>query len=233
MVFPIILLSISFLAVTYFCYEKVKAYSLKAVLIKTVCSLLFIALATYSIFKTGYHYFSPFAILALVVGMLGDIFLEMKYVFKEKDREFTYAGFIAFGLGHILYITGLFLEFYRQQNVLYTIMPFVFGLLMAVICLLIEKPFKLEYKSYKYIVFIYALSLFSDLGVTFSFFLMSSFQSTSLIMIFAGMALFALSDLVLNNTYFGEGHEKPIDLVSNTFMYYVAQNLIAFAIFFL
>ena len=52
-------------------------------------------------------------------------------------------------------------------------------------------------------------------------------------MIFVGMALFALSDLVLNNTYFGEGHEKPIDLVSNTFMYYIAQNLIAFAIFFL
>lgn len=233
MVFPIILLSISFLAVTYFCYEKVKAYSLKAVLIKTVCSLLFIALATYSIFKTGYHHFSPFAILALVVGMLGDIFLEMKYVFKEKDKEFTYAGFIAFGLGHILYITGLFLEFYRQQNVLYAIIPFVFGLLMAVICLLIEKPFKLEYRSYKYIVFIYALSLFSDLGVAFSFALMTNFQHISLILIFVGMSLFALSDLVLNNTYFGKGHEKPIDLVSNTFMYYVAQNLIAFAIFFL
>ena len=147
--------------------------------------------------------------------------------------EFTYAGFIVFGLGHISYITGLFLEFYNGQNVMYTIFPFVFGLFMACMCMLIEKPFKLKYGMYKLICFLYALTLFSDLGISFSFSLMSGFQNTSLIMIFVGMALFALSDLVLNNTYFGEGHEKPIDLVSNTFTYYIAQNLIAFAIFFL
>ena len=233
MVFPIILLSISFLFVSWFSYEKCKAYSLKAVFIKSICSMLFISLAAVSIYKSGLRYFSSFAIVSLALGMLGDIALEMKYVFREKDKEFTYAGFIVFGLGHISYITGLFLEFYHGQNVMYTIFPFVFGLFMAVMCMLIEKPFKLKYGMYKLICFLYALTLFSDLGIAFSFSLMNSFQNTSLIMIFVGMALFALSDLVLNNTYFGEGHEKPIDLVSNTFTYYIAQNLIAFAIFFL
>ena len=82
MVFPIILLSISFLFVSWFSYEKCKAYSLKAVFIKSICSMLFIGLAAVSIYKSGLHYFSSFAIVSLALGMLGDIALEMKYVFR-------------------------------------------------------------------------------------------------------------------------------------------------------
>ena len=233
MVFAIILMCISLFMVGWFCYEKVKAYSLKAVLIKTSCSLLFIALAAYGFFKSGYHHFTPFAIIALALGMLGDIFLEMKYVFKEKDKEFTYAGFIVFGLGHIFYITGMFFEFFAVEGLLYAVIPFIFGVAMAFLCMLIEKPFKLKYGAYRFICFLYAITLFSDLGLAFSLTLMTGFKNVSLILIFVGMALFALSDLVLNNTYFGEGHEKPVDLISNTVMYYVAQNLIALSILFL
>lgn len=233
MVLPIILLSFSFLLVSWFSYEKCKGYSLKAVFIKSICSMMFIALAAYGLFKSGYHHFAPFAIVALAFGMLGDIALEMKYVFKEKDKELTFAGLVVFGLGHILYITGLFFEFFHVEGVLYAVMPFVFGVLMAFVCMLIEKPFKLKYGIYRVITFFYAITLFSDLGLAFSLSLMNGFKNVPLIMIFVGMTLFALSDLILNNTYFGEGHERPIDLVSNTFLYYIAQNLIAFSICFL
>ena len=233
MVLPIILLSASFILVTWFSYEKCKGYSLKAVFIKSMCSMLFIALAAYGLFKSGYHHFTPFAVIALALGMLGDIALEMKYVYKEKDKELTYAGLVVFGLGHIFYITGLFFEFFNVDGLLYAVIPFIFGVIMAFACMVIEKPFKLKYGSFRFITFLYAITLFSDLGLAFSLSLMHGFTNTPLIMIFVGMALFAISDLILNNTYFGEGHEKPIDLVSNTFMYYIAQNLIAFAICFL
>lgn len=230
MVFGIILLVISAGMVSWFCYEKVKAYSLKAVLIKSCCSMLFIGLAAYGVYKSGYHHFTPFAIVALALGMLGDIFLEMKYVFKDNNKEFTYAGFVAFALGHVFYITGLFFEFYHIEGIMYAVAPFIFGVFMAFMCMVIEKPFKLKYGAFRFICFLYAITLFSDLGLAFSLTLMTGFQNTSLILIFVGMVLFAASDLILNNTYFGEGHEKPFDLISNTVLYYVAQNLIAFSI---
>ncbi len=233
MVVPIVLMSISILAVSWFAYEKVKGYSLKAVFIKTVCSLLFIALGIYGAFKSGYHVFSPFAISALIVGMLGDIALEMKYVYRQNDKELTYAGFILFGVGHILYVTGLFLEFYHKQSILYVILPFVGALLMGIICLLIEKPFKLQYGSYKLIILLYGLTLFSTTFCSLSLCIMTQFQYVPIILVFIGGVLFAVSDLVLNGTYFGEGHEGAFDLVSNTFLYYIAQNLIALSLFLL
>ena len=233
MVIPSILMSVSFLFVSWFSYEKCKAYSIKAVVIKSICSLLFIALAAYCFSQSGYHKFSVAAIIALVFGMIGDITLELKYAHKEKSKMYTYMGFVAFAVGHICYISGLFAEFYYDQVVLYFLLPVVFAILMACICMFIEQPFKLHYGEYKLICFLYALTLFFDVGISFSFMIMTSFKALSLILVFIGMVLFAASDLVLNNTYFGQGHEKPIDLVSNTFMYYIAQNLIALSLLFL
>ena len=50
---------------------------------------------------------------------------------------------------------------------------------------------------------------------------------------FAGAVLFALSDLILSGTYFGEGRERPVDLILNYLTYYPGQYLIALSLFFL
>ena len=52
-------------------------------------------------------------------------------------------------------------------------------------------------------------------------------------MMFIGGILFAISDLVLSGTYFGEGKERPIDFILNYITYYGAQFTIAFSIMFL
>ena len=226
-------MSLSALVLTYFLYEKCKAYSLKAVFIKATASMLFIALAAISLFQTGYHIFPKFAIIALALGMLGDIFLDLKYVYKEQDKPYTIAGFLVFGLGHIFYITGMFLEFYHGESFLYVLLPFIVGLIGGIGTVLIEKPMKLQYKEFRWIVGAYATILFSMVAVTISLNILSGFQAVSLILLMAGGILFALSDLILNTTYFGEGHERPFDIITNTVTYYVAQNLIAFSIFFL
>jgi hypothetical protein len=48
-----------------------------------------------------------------------------------------------------------------------------------------------------------------------------------------GGVLFAVSDLVLSGTYFGKGHERPIDFILNYLTYYGAQFVIAFSLMFL
>ena len=233
LVAPIIITSLGALMLFWFLFEKVKAYSLKEVFLKTGTSLLFIALCIYTMTQSGLTKFPYFALAGLVCGMLGDIALDLKYVYKEKDFEYTIAGFIAFGVGHILYVTGMFLEFYNGQSVLYIIIPLLVGLLMGPITLLVGKLCNCEYGKMKPVAFIYAVLLFSTVSTGFSLWMMSGFANTGLLMMFIGGVLFAVSDLILNMTYFSEGHEEPFDLISNAVTYYAAQYLIAFSILFL
>lgn len=228
-----VILAVGLLTTVFFIYEKVKKYSVKDTIIKATASVLFISLAVVANYLHGNTWFGMFAIIALALGMLGDIWLELKYVFPQEDKLFTYAGFICFALGHVCYITGMFLEFYTPavENILYAILPFVAGLIIAVITIVVEKPLKLSYGKEKLICFIYSVLLFSMFATTVSFSIMYQFRNVTLIMMMGGALLFAVSDLVLCQTYFGKGHDKPFDLISNSLMYYIAQYTIAFSIY--
>ena len=233
MIVSIVLLALGSISLTLFLLEKVRSYSVKATLIKAVTSFLFIALAAYCNFKNGNHPFGMFVICGLSIGLMGDIWLDFKYVFKDQSRVFTYAGFVCFGIGHILYITGMMVTLpYPVQWYAYLI-PITFGLLCGALILILETPLKYKYDEYKLICFLYGVLLFTTLGTTFYLTLVNKFEVTSYNMLFAGAVLFAVSDLILCGTYFGVGKERPFDIISNGITYYAAQYLIAFSLFFL
>ena len=221
-------------ALTFFLIEKTKNYSVKAVILKTIASLFFIATAAVGLYKNGYHILTLFVTLGLICGMLGDIWLDLKYVYREHDRPYSYAGFTAFGIGHILYITGMFLEFYhKSDNVLFVILPLVVGIIAGVVNVFLDKIMKLDYKDMKVASALYGITLFSMVLTTLSLAILYKFQNVTLVMFFVGGILFAISDLILSGTYFGEGKERPVDIITNTVTYYMAQFTIAFAMFFL
>ena len=229
----IIFICLGAVNLVFFLREKVKNYSVKAVMFKAIASLFFVAVAAVSLYVKGHHALAIFVTLGLFSGVLGDIWLDFKYVFKEHEVVFTYAGFIAFALGHACYITGMFLEFFNGQSPLYIILPLVGGLLISVLNLFIAKPMKLDYSGYKLISFIYGFSLFGMTLTALSLSIMMSFNSTTLIMMFSGGLLFTISDLILSGTYFGQGKERPVDIITNTVTYYAAQFVIALALFFI
>lgn len=233
MTLPIILISLGLVILALFLIVKTRKYCLKAVYLKAICSLIFIAVGLYSAFSVSNHIFPPFVIMGLVCGLLGDILLDLKYVYKEDDRLYTYGGFIAFGIGHILYVTGLYLEFYHGESVLYFIIPLIAAILMAPASLLMEKMMKYHYGEFKLVASSYCITLFMTAFSAISLLILSNFASTSLIMLSIGGILFAASDLILCGTYFGENRERPIDIILNTCTYYLAQYLIAFSIYFL
>ena len=229
----IILICAGAVLLFFFLKEKVKAYSVKAVMFKAAASICFVAVAAVSLFAKGHNALSIFVTLGLFFGVLGDIWLDFKYVFKEHDKIFTYAGFIMFALGHACYITGMYLEFFNGQSPLYIILPLIGGLLISVCNLFIAKPMKLDYSGYKVISIIYGFFLFSMTLSSLSLSIMMGFNNVALIMIFAGGLLFTISDLILSGTYFGKGKERPVDIITNSVTYYLAQFVIAFAIFFI
>ena len=229
----IVLICLGAVSLTLFLLEKIRKYSVKATMIKAVTSLFFIAVSAVSLYIKGQHYLTLFVTLGLFLGLLGDIWLDFKYVFKEHEKTFTYAGFLMFLFGHAFYISGMFLEFYKGQNPLYIILPLVGGALISVMNLFIAKPMKLDYSGYKAISIAYGFFLFSMTLSALSLSIMLGFTSTTLIMMFIGGLLFTVSDLILSGTYFGKGKERPVDIITNSVTYYAAQFVIALAMFFI
>ena len=233
MIAPIIIIALGLISLTLFCISKVKSYSYRTVIIKGITSLLFIALGISGLIIMEFRTLGYFIVAGLICGACGDIFLDLKYVQRERDYLWTMLGFIAFGIGHILYVTGMFVEFYRGQGILYIIVPLILAILMGPGTMLVGKLIKAHYGKFYVIAMIYAMMLFATLFTSFFLWMMYAFSEETLLVIFIGAILFVVSDLILNMTYFTEGHEKPVDIISNSVTYYIAQFLIALAILFI
>ena len=232
-----LLLAAGALALTAYLGEKLRRYSLKGVFLKSLVSALFVAEAVcawYASSGGGRRYaLGLFVIPGLVFGLMGDIWLDLKYVYPREDEPFTYAGFVSFGIGHLLYCAGLILCFARSERPAFVILPILLALLLGIGNGLLEKPMKLRYGRFKGVVIAYGALLFSTVLLSGSLALSQSFRCTTLNLFFAGAALFALSDLILSGTYFGQGRERPADLLFNYLSYYPAQFLIAYSLLYL
>ena len=233
LILTILFITLGMLFLGYFLIEKLKGYCLKETLIKSVASLLFIAVASVSLATKSSTNLPLFVLFGLICGLAGDVLLELKYVIREYERHFTYSGFVAFMLGHVFYMSGLIMEFYHNQGILYIILPFVIGILMSVGNIILEKPMKFDFGEYRLVVFIYGCFLFSFAALVVSLNIATGFSFTTLFVLLGATVFFVVSDLILSGTYFAVGKDRPIDLILNAVTYYVAQYLIAFSIFFL
>ncbi|MBO4914341.1 MAG: lysoplasmalogenase [Oscillospiraceae bacterium] len=232
----IVIICAGAIALALFLKEKLKKYSLKAVFLKTTVSVLFVALAVcgwYAASNGRPSALGLFIIPGLVCGLLGDIWLDLKYVFPQSDEPFTYAGFLCFGIGHILYIVGMSLQFCPRGAEVYVLVPAALGVALGFGNMLLEKPMKLDYGSMKPVAIAYGALLFSTVLVSGSLAMLHGWHSGAMNAIFAGGALFAVSDLVLSGTYFGKGKDRPVDIILNYLTYYPAQYLIALSLFLL
>ena len=229
----IIILVLGALCLTLFLVEKIRKYSVKATMIKGTTSMLFIALAAYCSFINHGHVFDVYVLIALTFGLLGDIWLGLKYSVPQESRSFTFAGFACFAIGHVLYIIGMMTSLdYLREWYAYVI-PFAAGLLCGALILILEKPLGFKYGEYKFVCFLYGVLLFTTVFTTLFLAITHQFAEPMYVMLFVGGTLFAISDLILCGTYFGVGKERPVDLISNAVTYYAAQFIIAFSLFFI
>ena len=229
-----IFLGVGVILLTLFLVDKCKKYSVRETAIKSFTSVCFIGVALcnyYLAIKNGeINTFGIFIIIGLLFGLLGDIWLDFKYVFKEQNIVFTKLGFLVFGIGHIFYIIGMIVNFYNGENILYLILPFVITAICTFCVILLEKPMKVNYGNLKSIVLVYSFLLFLMLSFGLSFTIMNDFRNWTLNLMAIGGVLFVASDLILSGTYFGVGKERPVDMVVNSVLYYAAQFVIAFSI---
>ena len=104
------------LLLVWYLISKCQKYDLKELFIKIGISVLFVVVALIATLKSNtFSLFHILVITGLLLGLIGDILLDLKYVDKERTVGYSYGGFIVFGIGHILYMIAIIMHFYNGK----------------------------------------------------------------------------------------------------------------------
>jgi len=157
------------------------------------------------------------------MGLIGDIYLDLKYVYPRQETIYTFTGFGAFILGHLFYLIFLFSQY--PLTVAGLIIGLIIGVLAGVVIYLTPDLMKVNYGRFHVISSAYgALLVFVTV---YSLCLCFARFTGARFVFFLGIALFLISDLILSQIYFGENKNTPKNSMLNHGTYYLGQILIA------
>ncbi len=225
-----ICLALGIINLILFLAQRKPEVSLKVLFFKTTTSALFI-LTSFSAFYENDNCPEKLALLffaGAVCGLLGDIWLDAKYIFPSEKNGLLKAGFISFLIGHIFFITGMFITY--GVSTLSIICGVVGAISAPLSCAFTEKLFKADFGKDKLISVVYTSVLMLATGISLGIAIDNNFDLSSLVR-FIGMVLFLASDAVLAKIYFCEGQNTRVNVVINHALYYLAQFSLATSLF--
>ena len=239
-----ICLALCVLTTSLFLYFRVKKGGIAGLFSKTIASVCFILLAVVSsTTKTNTSYYGSVAIsmfiLGLVCGLIGDILLDQKVMYEFHSTQYLRAGMISFSVAHVFNIVGLLSLANTQVEILKSNLLelglVVLGALIATVItyFFATKVQKLNFEKNTWFVncYTFILMLTTILSIYLCFVLGLDFWQ--MIMLAVGLVFFLASDLVLSIQYFGGKQDNKTLIVVNHTLYYLAQIIIAFTIFFI
>lgn len=224
-------LVLGIISVVVFIRLRVEAVGIKALAVKVVAGVFYIFVAMIASAQVGYPVFGMLIAAGQIFGLLGDIFLDQKYMHEEQGTCYTHMGFSVFAIGHLLFIVGLILHY--ECSFIEVIIGLVGALLITGFVVLTEKPFGLNYGKMRLDVTTYSLIIGMSTMMPLSLFIFRGFEGTQLFIFFGGMIAFLISDLVLSQIYFAKGQNNSRNVIVNYVFYYGAQYIIAASILFL
>lgn len=223
-------LALGIISLIMFLAQRKPEVTLKVLLLKTVTSVLFI-LTAFAAYYSNENCPKELALLffaGAVCGLLGDIWLDQKYLFPKEEHGLLYSGFISFLIGHIFFIAGMFITY--GVSTISIICGVVAALSAPFSCVLTEKLFKANFGKDKLISVVYTSVLMLATGISLGIAIDNNFDLSSLVR-FIGMVLFLASDAVLAKIYFCEGQNTRVNVVINHALYYLAQFALATSLF--
>lgn len=211
-----------------FTLRRARRINESALIYKTIASICFILLGFVAYW--GSDGVTSFMILpGLVMGLIGDIYLDMKFVYPESDALYTFVGFGAFILGHIFYLVFLLSQYGTLGTAL--IISIIVGVIAGVAIYLTPSLMDLDYGRFRIISSAYAALLV--FVTVYAAFICFAHFTTARFLFFLGILLFLVSDLILSQIYFGHEKNTPKNSILNHSTYYLGQILIAASIFFI
>ena len=202
--------------------EHEEKYLLADVL-KGCASLMFVLIGYYAFTRVNNAFNKQFFI-GLMFGMIGDILLNLRFVFKKNGQKIFLLGILAFLIGHIIYLIALIPQAHYGW-VWYCVAAgaVVAAALLAYIFKTMDvKP------AFKIFGIFYLGAVFIMTAIAIG---IAVFHPTTRAMVYAiGAILFTASDVVLIfNTF--SGVTKFSLRITNLMLYYIGQIMIACSLF--
>ena len=194
---------------------------LLADIFKGLASLMFV-LVGYNAYLTTNNISNRQLLIGLIFGMVGDILLNLRYVFPKQGQKIFLAGIHSFLIGHIMYLVALI----PQARHLWLFVA-IGALVAACLLVYIFKTMEVK-KAFKIFGVFYLGAVFIMCSIAIG---IAIFAPSNRSIIFAiGAILFTASDVVLIfNTF--SGVTRFSLRVTNLSLYYIGQMLIAYSMF--
>jgi len=205
--------------------ENKKKY-IPAVILKGSAALVFIIIGVLSMQLASNQSFARLVVIGLLLGGVGDVLLNLRFVFEKSGQKIFLMGIAAFLSGHIMYLAALIL---LSNNLLVSL---ICGVVAAALLLRwifgkigeVQKAFKI----FGY-VYIGAIVLMTAVAIGN---LISNPGSTSAQLYVIGAMFFTASDVIMIFNTFG-GTQKFSMRAANLSLYYLGQLLIAISLQFI
>lgn len=218
-----LLIAIGALFQICFIASEHKEKYVRAVVLKGLASLMFVITGFLAWKSTG-NGFARLIFIGLLLGMAGDILLNLRFVFPANGQKIFLIGIVAFLIGHILYLAALIPQ---AEHLLVCV---IIGALIAAALLIYifrTMEVKLAFKIFG-VVYLGAVIIMTAVAIGNA--VASPVKSN--LMYAVGALAFALSDIVLIFNTFGSSTRFSLR-ITNLSLYYLGQALIALSLFFL
>ena len=193
-----------------------------AVCLKGTASMVFVLIGAIA-FKVAINVsFARLVLIGLIFGALGDILLNLRFVFEKAGQKIFLIGIAAFLTGHILYLAALI-----PQCESLVLCIAIGALIAAAILAYIFKTMEVK-KAFKIFGIFYLGAVIIMTSIAIGNLVAAPAAATWLYAV--GAVLFTISDIVLIfNTF--SGTTKFSLRITNLTLYYIGQLLIATSLF--
>ena len=213
-----------FIQAVFIIVEHREKYVL-AVTLKGTASVFFCAIGAIAMsIASANQSFAKLIVFGLCFGALGDILLNLRFVFPAKGQRIFLMGVVAFLTGHILYLCAIVP---LSQNLLLCVV--VGAILAAALLTWIFKVLTVKpvFKVFG-VLYLGAIVLMTTVAIGN----VITAPTAAAWLHSAGGVMFTLSDIVLIFNTFGK--ERKFSMrIANLSLYYLGQLLIAFSLFYI
>ena len=226
-----IVLSLGVVVSLIFCFERRKGFSITNLLFKSASSLCFLLTAVFAlVLNDNAHVYGSLIVFGGALGLVGDIVLDLKGLYKQHESIYLRAGFIFFLIGHLFYSSAVVYSIRLKWWII--LICFGLSVVMSFLNLASAKITKVHFGAYRKIVFIYVIFLMLTMLLSIATAIISGFEK-KYVLLSIGAISFTLSDVVLSSTFFGRGKDTGFYYFINHFLYYAGQYLIASSVIFM
>ena len=211
-----------FIMCLFIYYEHKEKYTL-AVILKGLASLCFVIFGVLCSIQAIDMTFTKMVKFGLLFGLVADVLLNLRFVFKAKGKLVFLVGILVFLLGHVMYLCALIPGYdYALVTILLGVVASALILKWIFTQIEAEKAFKI------FGVFYIGVIVIMNAFAIRNYILISS---TANLLYLIGAISFLFSDIVLILNTFGK--ESKFSLrITNLSLYYIGQLLIALSLYY-